>query len=441
MANYMNETSTNQDNITEGCYDYFLEETVFLSITLFLLGLITVIGNSFTILSYLLSDNIRRLTLNTYIFNLAIADLGMGIITFWGFFLYLVFKIPYVTMWSSLIWNFMFHLCLYLSVSSLIFISLDRYVMVSDPINYRFKERKKKAWKKLAITWIFCFMLSLASQLLLYWLFYDVYYLCLSEFPIIIHRAKNVSLSLTLVADFLIPFSIIVVLNVMVLFKIWKRTHTQLKRWMLDLGITETMLRREYWMEWKQKQKLRCSYFRNWFTWNGGDHNVGNVTYQIDFLSILLAGFHRPNIYNHSETPATVPRNSSPQSNLPSQPAGLNGDRVENNTHQTIGDDVITPQNKQALLLLKKRMSLERKRLLKATSGVLVFVQVFHLCWMPFYIVTLVSYFVPPSTAIYRAQSIAMLLLCCNSLINPFLYAMMSKSYREFLSRYILRRK
>lgn len=425
-----------QQNVS--CYDQSMfSKDVYLPIIVFLFGFITVIGNSFTILAYIKRERIRQLTLNTYICNLSISDLGMGFISFGWFFIWLVLGQPALNIWIFLAWNFFFHMFLYVSVSSLILITYDRYIMVSNPLSYRLKQRKKQARVKLVIVWIICIVFALVGQVLVFFFSKERYSVCPEKWPSIRVRQKVFALMM-LFFDFVVPFDIMFVLNIMVLYKILIRTRRQLQQCITELGITDTTLNKQLWFDCKSRFIQKCACLRKTIASNTGkqQRNIADFSQFEEKPAVSLVGFKGTMCSQTGVIWDQPERFSFRQSNIP--PAE---NTIQVRKMADAANDERTSTKRQGLILLQKRVSMERKRMIKATKNVLIFVQLFHCSWMPYYIVTTVSYFVPYSMTIFRAQYITLFLLCCNSTINPFIYTVMSKAYREFLWRYVFRRK
>lgn len=206
------------------------------------------------------------------------------------------------------------------------------------------------------------------------------------------------------------------------------------------IGITDRTLCQEIWHEWKHRNKSTCIQLRNVFISKDTKENETIVDFKQkkEKLSITLIGFQSA-FDNELGLSSRQSDGYTARQNSLAPPTTLIPDG--NASKMAYSDGVTTSRKRQGLILLQKRISLERKRMFKATKNVLIFVQVFHCFWMPYYIASTVYYFVPVTVRMLRAQCITLLILCCNSMVNPFIYAVMSKAYRELFIRYILRRK
>lgn len=422
---------------------------------LLVLGIITVIGNTFTVLSYVICKTIRQLTLNIYIFNLAIADLGMGIFVFILYFVWEIQGKPVLTVVETYLWNSIFRLCLYLSVLSVILMSYDRYVMVSNPISYRLKSRKKTAWIKIIIVWVIGLALSFIFETYALKIVEKSPYRC-RQYWTQIDDYTNLSTALMLTIDFALPFLVLIILNLMVFYKIWKRSHDHLEKNMNNLGFSRKSLNKELWFQWKRMCISKCS--RTWGLIGKGSKDVYQSEHpdeQSESTATSSTIVRGPTTNYETTEQDGDNKNGDLESNLSDETLKTGTENsvdksislvsVENlnvpSQHRFLKKDSLPVSRKQAMTLLNKRMTQEHKRLRKTARCLLTFVMVFFVCWTPFYIVYTVSCFTPPSASLTTAKTISSVILWCNSLINPFLYAAMSQAYRDFLRRYILRRK
>ncbi|XP_064642171.1 histamine H3 receptor-like [Lineus longissimus] len=182
-------------------------------------------GNFLTMLSFCLDKKLRIVS-NMYIINLAVNDILVGVVS-----------IPlYGT--SSLLnhyWPFGYPMCKFYimvdfiacagSSTSIMLISYDRYLLVTEGINYSVKQTKRKAGIKIGITW--AVILPIYGTFTLFYDTFRGYSIavagdCNEEFAN--DEIFNIFLS---TFEFLIPLIFITFLNFRVYHNIHKRTKAK----------------------------------------------------------------------------------------------------------------------------------------------------------------------------------------------------------------------
>ena len=121
--------------------------------------LVNVVGNTLTIISFIIDVHLRSCNANIYIVNMAIADLGIGLVTLPVLlyttvtdFIWVLGEIPCKI---SLAYNRWLKT---VSNISLIFISYDRMLMIRDGENYDHHVVRKKAIRYIVQLWLYSFL-------------------------------------------------------------------------------------------------------------------------------------------------------------------------------------------------------------------------------------------------------------------------------------------
>ena len=187
--------------------------------------IVNIVGNSCTIAACIVDEKLRRNTANLYILNLAATDLLAGIFSmpFYTVFTIRSYNWPFGYAWCK-IWSMIDYLACSESALTIILISLDRYLLVSQGPGYFQSQTKKKAAIKIAITWTAAWLLYGPAIL-----FYDVWrgYSVLSEGECETEFALDFLYTMiTSVIEFCLPFITIVSLNFLVYWDIRRRTRS-----------------------------------------------------------------------------------------------------------------------------------------------------------------------------------------------------------------------
>lgn len=186
-----------------------------------LIGLLNIIGNSLTLISFCRDVKLRT-TQNVYILNLAITDLCVGF-----------FSVPTLMSYNinNWIWPFNRTFCkIHLFIDYMVctesalciaLITYDRYLLVSTGLDYMIKQTKLKAIARIAVTWLMCVLLYSPGIL-----FYDVIKgysvfddnTCDAEF---VYDFTYVLV--TILLDFVPSFSITLILSIMLYYNLYRR--------------------------------------------------------------------------------------------------------------------------------------------------------------------------------------------------------------------------
>ena len=193
-----------------------------------------IVANGMVIVAFL-QDSQLRMTRNYYIFNLAVADLIIG-----------VFVIPFytTTIWTWT-WTFGRHMCtlwniiddttLTVSHYSILLISYDRYLLVNDALLYNANEIPRRAITRISVTWVIVVVVKIVLIIVSEWYYYGTHPQsespCSStskvDIPYIINVKEYdlVVTTFTLVVEVLLPLALIMAFNFKVYNTIHKRTR------------------------------------------------------------------------------------------------------------------------------------------------------------------------------------------------------------------------
>lgn len=158
----MNQTDFNLNVTISSASELSIFENVCLIIFLVLLDLLTVVGNSLTILAILFDYHLRSPT-HFLMGSLAMADLliGTAVLPYSSYQLYFN-SWPFGSVLCT-IWKTVDVLCCTASIYLLLAISVDRYVGVTRPLSYSSILTKKRVYMMIAGVWMLSLVVSLVG--------------------------------------------------------------------------------------------------------------------------------------------------------------------------------------------------------------------------------------------------------------------------------------
>lgn len=218
------------NNTTETTGEDKLSTTVLvpIGIVIVLIIIVALVGNSLTILSYIIDKRLRNVY-NTYILNLAITDL---LITISSMFFYAIYTL------KSEIWIFGEKFCkVYLlvdftlcaeSVLIICIISYDRLLLLKRGPYYTKKETKKVARVKILISWAVAFLLyGPAVTGWDHWTGVDI----VADDDCDVQFAHSFEFTtVTAICEFVIPLTALVIINSLIFREIRKRIQCTAKQ-------------------------------------------------------------------------------------------------------------------------------------------------------------------------------------------------------------------
>ncbi|CAH1777874.1 unnamed protein product [Owenia fusiformis] len=138
---------------------FSLELKYVIGVTLLFLVIVTVLGNVLTIVSFLRDRQLRTVQ-NIYIFNLSIVDLAVGVVSlpFYVFYTINNYTWTFGRLWCK-IWLVIDFLVCAESSLTIVLISFDRFMLISQGASYTAKQTVRKAVVYIICSWILSFLL------------------------------------------------------------------------------------------------------------------------------------------------------------------------------------------------------------------------------------------------------------------------------------------
>ncbi|XP_054761136.2 histamine H3 receptor-like [Lytechinus pictus] len=184
---------------------------------------ITVFGNALVLAAYKRDERIRKRRTNTFILNLAIADLLVGITMIIYTPQYITDKWLFGRNFCIIVWA-IGYIATDISVITVITISVDRYLMVRNAMKYQIHQSRKRIVLIFIVVWFFCSLVH-TGLAFIYSAWTDHKYLkrqtCNLEY-----RREKALVILMFIIEFVLPVLTLFVLNLKVFIKIKKRRET-----------------------------------------------------------------------------------------------------------------------------------------------------------------------------------------------------------------------
>jgi hypothetical protein len=189
-------------------------------------------GNALTIAAYF-RDRQLQSVYNLYIVNLAVADLSIACVSmpFYVIYTFNAFNWPFGRAFCKIYLVNDFTHCLE-SVLLIMLLSLDRLLLLKHGPHYTHKETKKAAKIKICVSWVIAFLMY--GPAIIGW-DYWVGETSLEEGECDVEFDSNVAYTTTTaVCEFFIPFVMIGIINILVVFEIRKKNRTHPKHVVLQ---------------------------------------------------------------------------------------------------------------------------------------------------------------------------------------------------------------
>ena len=411
------------DNLTGVCSEdtpvFCFGRTVPIAITLGVISIVTVIGNIFVLVAYTTDYHIRSTVANTFILNLSICDLIVGAVS-----------IPMNSIWVIVgrwpfgklpcqIWLVLDYTATNVAVLTIIFISLDRYWLLTKKLAYTSFQTHKRAAIMNVVGWIVCTV------------FYTIVAFAWGPIAGVDNVDYNEECELEpfengpfvafqLVMEFIIPLLIIIYLNAMVYMNIKQRSKGKFRNSEKSCEISVTTASggvgtnktegNSYELTSSANKLNRAK--RTQLDLDGAHSNTG-FDHQLEDINIVLDADQSP-----------------VQLNLASE----RGKHAKTTKNKTNGLEVAKRGNASSGHRVHRARELKRHR--KAAITLSVLVSVFVATWLPFNVSSLLAAFCEGCTS-EVVWDVVNCLLWCNSTLNPFLYALLSVRFRQNFSRYL----
>ncbi|XP_022110821.1 muscarinic acetylcholine receptor M3-like [Acanthaster planci] len=429
-AREVNDTDTNISN--EYTPSFSLTKTVTLSIVLGIISTMTVIGNIFVIVAYIKDRRISATVANSFILSLSVCDLIVGavslplysiriILGYWPFG-----KIP------CQIWLALDYTVVHVAVFTIIFISLDRYWLLTKKLAYATFQTHKRAASMIIASWLI--NLLFYSTVAFLWgplagvdkIDYD-------------NNCELESLdslpfqAFEIVFKFFIPLLIIVYCNARVYINIKRRSQGIFQKPQqsgeLSFGGPSVSTRnheaiskdatQEQSMDETRLSNVECHYSTKIHVprTEGGHSNTG-FDGKLEDITISLQSYQ-------SQSPAATGLDDNATVTCATDKA-----TVEESLKRPTGRQSNSPDQ------FHRGTRKEFKRHRKAAVTLSVLVSVFTAMWLPFYMASLLVA-ICENCFSDLAWIVVNYLLWCNSTINPFLYALLVVQFRQNFIRWL----
>ncbi|KAJ8038974.1 Octopamine receptor [Holothuria leucospilota] len=374
------------------------------------MGIITLCGNGFVLVAYFTSKKLsatRKTTQNVYILNLAIADFGVGLVVMLPYSIHMLICKRDLPFWVLLMWNTSAQALLYERLYLTVLCSYDRYLLVSDPVRYRCKETPKRAWIRCAVIWVLNLVLALGTEV---WFMFHIVDegICADgtgnpwKHYHLLGLGIEWMIVIVFLMDFCIPFCLLILCNCLVFVKLRKQVKKKLHENQLNFSHNELSCDTEAASERNEEQCPAVAVISDGQLSGDEKTDEGHKT-QKNKLWTSNESFGRS---FHRE-----------------------GTLIELNK-KTSGD-----LRKFNELVMEKRARREYGRVHKAALRLLLFVIVLAVCWLPPFIVGIISAFKEFPEELQSISRITTTILWSNSAIDPFLYSAMNRHFQTEIHR------
>ncbi|XP_071483572.1 histamine H3 receptor-like [Diadema antillarum] len=375
-------------------YDYedeILHSLAWLSIVPLIMSIIvavTIIGNLMVVLAYIRDRRIKQNVANVLIVNLAVADLLVGALIMsinihWVLAGYWAFGEIFCKFWSS-----MDHILSMMSIQSMLLISWDRYCLMTMGMRYKTYQTKRRLGLYISLCWVIC--LSVYFSLIFGWTAVtgrtDIDYSeeCEPEFSV------NLTATLiVLVLEFVVPVTILILLNVAVYVNIKRRSK----------GV------------------------------------VGQSPPNATTISRRIDSQRRDHVDEYPHNVPTQEERAAPRFVQESTVGASTGGTLEGTVQESSGEgpsrDVATGNADQ-----QERRSFAKHR--KAAMVLALLVSCFLLCYLPYHIASISFALCKFGCVTELTWDVSAMLVWCNSTLNPFIYAATNVHFRRNFRRFLL---
>lgn len=192
-----------------------------------ILGVVVIIMNISVTATYIGRKKIRKHRVNAYAFYLAIADLFVGIFVLFFSSLWGILAFPELPPIVCHIWSIVKQFSILYSALIIILLSYDRFQLVTSPLKYHSKQTSSRIHRLVLVTGMLCLIYCTAVYIISFCFFGPVdgndgvlLQLCISV--VITNSIYTVILH---TIDFVIPFVVLVVINVAFYWKLVAKMH------------------------------------------------------------------------------------------------------------------------------------------------------------------------------------------------------------------------
>lgn len=193
---------------------------------------VTMVGNGLTILAYVTDSKVRGVPFNFFIFNLAVADLLVGILTIplRTFTEYLI-KLDVIDINILYVFQWFVSFPLFMSALVVLQMTVDRLRMATNPIIYQVNVTVKANRKQTIVLWVVSIAYPTTIGVTVY--IFIVIFNWTNKYDV----GVFVSLVASMVFTFLLPVSVLLVLNTIFFIKVVHRMHSfNNQKFLIDQG-------------------------------------------------------------------------------------------------------------------------------------------------------------------------------------------------------------
>lgn len=429
-------TTVSEDNSTNGTNSNgtgpmikSIEHLVVVSIILGLIILGTIIGNCFVIAAIILEKNLQSVA-NRLIASLAVADLLVASLS-----MPLCVVNEVSTKWHlgaemCDFWVIMDVLCCTASILHLVAIALDRYWAVTD-INYTHKRTPTRIFIMIALAWVFSALISIPP--LFGWK--DPAYSPEVTGVCVISQEESYTIYST-VGAFYLPLAVILVIY----YKIFRAARSRIRRKHFrpnskPSGNGTTALGEENTLLTKTTQEV--------IPMQSSSAENSDATHEGTEKDVNRNNHHGNNLHNNqiSNSNVTTPERVTPEKDTTGTPEKRNGKetskRIESETKLLDPKKWISGLKKNKD---KERSKIEAKRERRAARTLAIITGVFVICWLPFFVASIIRPFVMPFEFPDIYWSIVTWLGYLNSLLNPVIYTVFNPDFRRAFQKILFGR-
>ncbi|XP_041470053.1 histamine H4 receptor-like [Lytechinus variegatus] len=182
-----------------------------------------ILGNAYVLAAYKRDERIRKRRTNTFILNLAIADLLVGITMIIYIPQFITDKWLFGRKFCIIVWAISY-ISTDMSVITVIAISVDRYLMVRNAMKYQIHQSRRRIILIFIVVWFFCSLVH-NSLAFIYSAWTEHKYLEYQTCNLEYRREKTLVISMFII-EFVLPVLTLFLLNLKVFIRIQKRKET-----------------------------------------------------------------------------------------------------------------------------------------------------------------------------------------------------------------------
>lgn len=386
--------STTTEPTLSKCLQALPNDRIGLLAFLFMFSFATVFGNSLVILAVMRERYLHTST-NYFVTSLAVADCLVGLVVMPFSVLYEVLENTWFfgTNWCD-IWRSLDVLFSTASILNLCVISLDRYWAITDPFSYPMKMTRKRAAALIGVVWVCSGAISFPAI---------VWWRAVREGEMPPYKCTFTEHLAYLVFSSTISFYLPLLVMVFTYCRIYRAAVIQTRS--LKLGTKQVLMA-------SGELQLTLRIHRGGTTREGRHHHQQQQQLH-----------HHQQEHHHQSGTAT----STPEDPEEEPLSALHNNGLAVARHRHMGKN---------FSLSRKLAKFAKEKKAAKTLGIVM--GVFIICWMPFFVVNLLSGFC--SQCIQHEEIVSAVVTWLgwiNSSMNPVIYACWSRDFRRYVHIYI----